>query len=208
MRILVVEDKPEHQESARATLDGHELFVVESYDAGINMLSVTSFDVVLTDMMMPMSEETLEPRAFNPSQQVPYGFVIALLATLKGAKFVAMVTDTNHHKGAMSAALDHLGDSYYRESFQPNFVINGAKAMFVHTPFYHEVLGQKQCGGCKGTGTCSECKGMGQSAEGRCFGCIQQEPGKCHFCRGAGKIDEVRRDRKDWGKVLADLLAE
>lgn len=67
------------------------------------------FEVVLTDMMMPMSKQTLAPEVFNPSEQVPYGFILALKATLFGAKFVAMVTDTNHHQSAMSASIDHLG---------------------------------------------------------------------------------------------------
>ena len=96
------------------------------------------FEIVLTDMMMPMSKEKLVPEAFFPNDQVPYGFVIALKAALRGAKFIAMITDTNHHHGAMSAAIDHLGDAYYEDGFKPNFVVNGARVMFVHAPFLED----------------------------------------------------------------------
>ncbi len=92
------------------------------------------FDAVLVDMMMPMSHETLAPDAFYPGEQVPYGFVLALRACQVGAKYVAMVTDTNHHKGAISAALDKIGSCYY-QGVEPLFEINGAKVLFIHTPF-------------------------------------------------------------------------
>lgn len=169
------------------------------------------FEVVLTDMMMPMSRETLAPGIFSPGEQVPYGFVIALRAALRGAKFVAMVTDTNHHEGAMSAAMDHLGHAYYHNGFKPNFVVNGAKVMFVHTPFLHEVLGKKACNMCGGSGSCRLCKGTGQRndqyAQGECNGCLE-DVGKCRTCKGGGQVDDVRQDRKDWGQVLKDLISD
>ena len=98
-------------------------------------MSPFPFEVVLTDMMMPMSLQTLSPEVFRLNEQVPYGFIIALQAAYRGAKYVAMVTDTNHHQGAMSAAIDHLSGAYYQEGFRPNFEINGAKVSFVHAPF-------------------------------------------------------------------------
>lgn len=178
MKILVIEDKAQHQESARATLQGHDVTILTSFEEAVEALEETvdrkkvqqgmqdagfaqlpedkelrqkywdlkdqlmnqaiapfPYDVVLTDMMMPMSGLTLAPGYFKPSEQVPYGYVIALRAALRGAKYVAMVTDTNHHHGAMSAALDQLSSGYYTEGFKPNFLINGAKCMFVHAPF-------------------------------------------------------------------------
>ncbi|MFH0874054.1 MAG: hypothetical protein V1846_04440 [Candidatus Komeilibacteria bacterium] len=257
MKILVVEDKEMHRQSARDSLAGHDVTIVDSFDAAMGLMAkkiddenVTRlmteagfpatpdrnggdeewkafwkahreaeaksvvpfpFDVVLTDMMMPMSRQTLASEAYHPAEQVPYGFIIALKAAKVGAKFVAMVTDTNHHKGAMSAAIDHLGTSYYREGFKPNFGVNGAKVMFVHTPFYREVLGQKDCEYCYGSGKCQYCHGSGQRhdeyVDGECNGC-HEDVGKCRTCKGTGKQDDVRQDRKDWGQVLADLTAE
>ena len=204
MKVLVIEDKEIHCLAATETLVGHEVTIVRSFDEAMEILESKvdreqmarllaeagfptapaygpeyaayseardkaaaqavipfPFEAVLTDMMMPMSQYTLDPRVFNYKEQVAYGFIIALRATLCGAKFVAMVTDTNHHMGAMSAAIDHLSDAYYRkEGFQPNFLINGAKVMFVHAPFITDIV--------------------------------------------AGK--EVY-ERKDWGRVLADLTS-
>ncbi|MDO8624644.1 MAG: hypothetical protein Q7R47_01070 [Candidatus Diapherotrites archaeon] len=255
MRILVIEDKKIHRESAEETLTGHEVTIVASFDEAMDLMEQKidegnaqrllgeagfstrpdrendeqwsaywkvrgeamaksvipfPFDVVLTDMMMPMSRKTLGDGVFNAREQVPYGFIIALRATLCGTKFVAMITDTNHHKGAMSAAIDHLGDAYYHAGFKPNFVINGARVMFVHTPFLEEVLGKKTCDSCNGSGSCRLCKGTGQRndeyVQGECNGC-RESIGKCSHCYGSGQIDDVRHDRKDWGKVLADLIA-
>lgn len=96
------------------------------------------FDVVLTDMNLPMSEFKLAPEWFKAGEQVPYGFVLALRACLVGVKFVAMVTDTNHHHGAMSAALDLIcpASSENRETngFNKAMTINGSTCMFMHAP--------------------------------------------------------------------------
>lgn len=172
------------------------------------------FDVVLTDMMMPMSKRTLASGVFNPTEQVPYGFVIALKATLVGAKFVAMVTDTNHHKSAMSAAIDHFGPSYYNERAKPNFTINGAKVMFVHTPFVQKITKGVPCDRCKETGVCSNCNGTGLNNDPKwqpreCHSCSHTDAvGKCTQCKGTGRYDRTDTlDTKDWGRVLADLIA-
>ena len=126
MKILVVDDKEGNRKSAEKTLEGHELTIVGSYEEAMNLMQVPPelrrgepapaipFDAVLTDMMMPMgNQQTLAPRFFKPTEQVPYGFIIALKAAMRGAKYVAMVTDTNHHAGAMSAALDAIDYTYY-----------------------------------------------------------------------------------------------
>lgn len=209
MKILVIEDKEMHQQSARETLVGHDVTIVESFDKAMELMcewNTFPYEVVLTDMMMPMSEKTLVSEAFNPSEQVPYGFVIALKAALRGAKFVAMVTDTNHHMGAMSAAIDHFGcGTYYTNGCKPNFVINGAKVVFVHAPFVEDAGGP--CKSCNGTLVCKICHGtgtrlpgpwlgVGDSCEPACFCTSNKVPGK--------NIVEVR---KDWEKVLADLTA-
>jgi CheY-like chemotaxis protein len=150
MRILVVEDKLKHQDSARRTLDGHDLTVVTTYDAALDLMKRDKlplpFDVALLDLMMPMSPRTLAGGVYDPAKQEPYGFVLALRAASLGIPKIAVVTDTNHHKGAMSAALDVLGycrkgdrdsdwNCYWRDELRPNFTINGAACMFVHAPF-------------------------------------------------------------------------
>lgn len=174
-----------------------------------------SYEVVLTDMMMPMSKRTLSPGVFNPSEQVPYGFIIALRATLFGVKFVAMVTDTNHHKGAMSAAIDNLGQSYCSDGCKPNFVINGAKVMFVHTPFVEKITKDVPCDQCvENPGVCSNCNGTGLNKNPdwrpkECHLCSHTDNvGKCTQCKGMGRHDRTDTlNTKDWGKVLTHLIA-
>jgi len=166
------------------------------------------FDTVLTDMMMPMSRSTLASGVYRYQEQVPYGFIIALKAALCGAKFVAMVTDTNHHQGAMSAAIDHLGGAYYREMFKPNFVINGATVMFIHTPFVKDMIKDAPCESCEENrpGVCSCCGGTltGKYTHEPCHMCTDN-PGKCKYCNGTTKADKEVHERKDWGQVLKDL---
>lgn len=182
MKILIVEDKQIHRDSAVTTLKGNTLTIVGSYGEGMKALkrntdyqlyeklcldsrhgqrpnsgsveqksawdkqdrelveratTYPDFDAVLVDMMMPMDRDTLAPGVFNHNEQVPYGFVLALRACQAGAKFVAMVTDTNHHKGALSAALDNLGSCYY-SWFEDLFEINGARSLFIHAPFVED----------------------------------------------------------------------
>lgn len=259
MRILVIEDKALNQDSARETLAGHEVTIVSSFDAAMEIMSEKideenaqrllveagfptrptppsqpevegvrerwmaywdakkaaeaqsvipfPFEVVLADMMMPMSRESLAPGLFNPKEQVPYGFVLALRAALSGAKFVAMVTDTNHHHGAMSASLDHLGSAYYYAGFKPNFTINGAKVMFVHAPFVTDIAVGASCYNCLGGAACGYCRTP--LVQGECRNCKfrGRKPEPCNVCHGEGKHDKAVYERKDWGQVLADLTA-
>lgn len=253
MRILVVEDKDMHRQSAKETLLGHEVTIVGSFDEAMDLMKETidnekvvlfmaeaglppkpdsnweqerwsaywrshsaaekksvipfPFEVVLTDMMMPMSRRTLAPGIFEYGEEVPYGFVIALRAALFGVKYIAMLTDTNHHKGAMSASLDNLGSASYHSS-APNFEINGAKAMFVHSPFVADIVGKEECYSCRGNpGVCRFCQGKGVDEEGEpCEHCCLNV-GKCDSCGGTGQKDKVEYERKDWGQVLKDLIS-
>lgn len=213
-RILVVEDTLEHQESAKKTLAGHEVTVVSTFREAMNQSG--EFDVVLTDMTFPIElGGAYNPRLATGGEGIiaHYGFVIALMAALRGAKYIAMITDTSHHAGAMSAALDFIGThGYYRESFSPNFVINGARVMFVHAPLLEEVVGKQDCWFCKGSGICASCTGTGVRSHSRgtfnCDSCSNTgNIGKCKECNGT-KLADLVEYRKDWGKVLRDLTAD
>ena len=173
MKILVIEDKAIHQESARETLIGHEVTVVPSYNEAYGLLKWKKefdFDAVLTDMNMPMSERNLSSRIiFRPDEQVPYGFILALAAAYRGAKYVALVTDINHHYGAMSAALDLLAPEYYdyrnkcMGDREKRFYINGARVIFVHAPFVVNIIKDQPCDLCtENPGVCTYCQGSGK----------------------------------------------
>lgn len=152
MKILVIEDSARHQESARQTLVGHDVTIVGSFDEALGatakyydyankkckavLTKENGFDAVLIDLMMPVSNSpTLIREPYKPDDQAPYGMILALLAAERGAKYVAVVTDTNHHDSPMSNAFDQLGPSYYRGSRIIKYTINGAICTFVHTPF-------------------------------------------------------------------------
>jgi CheY-like chemotaxis protein len=167
-----------------------------------------NFEVVLTDMNMPMSRQTLARGVFK-REEVPYGFILALRAATIGAKYIAMVTDTNHHQGAISAALDHLGASYYSGNEKP-FEINGAKVLFLHAPFVKDVVKDAPCESCaENPGVCSWCNGTltHKTYGGKCD-CAKRVAGKCYNCQGTTKYDKKVSERKDWGRVLAHLTGE
>lgn len=136
MKILVVEDTPMHQESARETLKGHELTIVDSFPKALEELQQEHpYDVVFTDLMLPMDDKGLYAEAFRRGELVPYGFVIVLRAALYKAKYVALVTDINHHTHAMAIAMDSIAHcGYDRWGQRPRFNINGATCMFAYAP--------------------------------------------------------------------------
>lgn len=146
MKILVIDDRDINQDSAATTLGGHEVTIIGSYDEAISVLvPECGYEVVLSDLMMPMSKETIIPGVYKNGELVPYGFILALRASAAGAKYVAVVTDTNHHNSAVSAAIDHAGGfkengdeawncGWEDGAIAPRFTINGAKAFFIHAP--------------------------------------------------------------------------
>lgn len=167
------------------------------------------FEAVLTDMMMPAGYAHAANANVRGDEQVPFGFILALKAAARGAKYVALVTDINHHNSAMSAGLDHLGDSYWRKGFTPNFEINGARVMFVHAPFVEDVVKDAPCTWCQEKpGVCNSCLGSGNSryGSGRCHSCKDQI-GVCQNCKGTTKADKTAHERKDWGTVLQALIS-
>ncbi len=233
MKILVIEDSAAHRQSAIQTLIGHDVTIVDSFDAAKELLQKSCwkdgaeienqmFDAVLTDMMMPMSKDGLAYGTYKPEEQVPYGLILALQAAYRGAKFVAMLTDTNHHNGAMSKALDLLGPAYYDSSDGDSnvatkvkrFEINGAKVVFVHTPFTQTVEKGAVCSRCSSNpGVCANCNGTGMNKNPNwrpleCHSCSHtSDVGKCTNCKGTGRYDRAHKQpTKDWGRVLNFLL--
>lgn len=235
MKILVIDDNPLNRESAKQTIIGHDLLVVDGWDAAMNVLGtrydkeaikaklvaaglpavpeevsatwsrpwseennntwkswwaaydksqkesqIPYWDVVLSDLLMPASRETMGDKGMKfVGQEMPLGFAIVLLAALNGAKYVAVATATNHHHHPAVAALDRFRPDYGRPA-KPNFVINGAKAMFMGGGAHYV----------EGT-VCSACGGD------------QAKMPECWDCNKTGKVRA-----KNWGYVLARLTAE
>lgn len=161
MKILVIDDDPKNRQSALDDLKAHQITTASTFieaiermspmiqgviseinrETGSNLLDTTvtiataekattckqdnNFDVVLTDAELPYSD--------NITQKMLHGFVIALRATQIGAKYVALVTNENHHgKTGLSSLAD--GDGKYETLIEKHFIINGVKVVFVNTP--------------------------------------------------------------------------
>lgn len=177
------------------------------------------WDVVLSDLLMPASRETMGGDGMRfVGQEMPVGLVLALLAAKNGAKYVAVVTATNHHCHPASAMLDRLGSSYWSDELKPNFAINGAKAMFVHHPAcYVSGISCPECKGAKYTkercGSCSiDSVPTGQKVDWQkrapipdtvCEGCDGTKQSRCYACNKTGNAEG-----KHWGMVLAQLVGE
>ncbi|MFA6445724.1 MAG: hypothetical protein WCW14_00535, partial [Candidatus Paceibacterota bacterium] len=74
--------------------------------------SYPNFDVVLTDLLVPASQQAQGPDGSRyVGQEMPLGTTIALLALVAGVKKVAVVTDMNHHNHPASAAFDCFGNT-------------------------------------------------------------------------------------------------
>ena len=122
-RILVIDDTPEHIASAETGLAGHRLTTAVGYEDAMNVLAKEKFDVVLTDLHLPMSSQMMGDK-FRLGELVPYGMLLMIEAARRGAKLVAVVTDLSHHEDPFSAAFDY----YSRFSVK----IEDAKVMMLH----------------------------------------------------------------------------
>lgn len=106
LRILVIDDTAKHIASAKKGLAGHRLTTATGYQEAMELLGKEKFDVVLTDLHLPMSSQTMGDK-FKLGELVPYGILLMIEAARQGAKKVAVVTDLSHHDDPFSAAFDH-----------------------------------------------------------------------------------------------------
>lgn len=125
LRILVIDDTPENIASAKKGLAGHRLATVTGYEDAMKILGSEKFDVVLTDLHLPMSSKTMGDK-FKLGELVPYGILLMVEAAHRGAKYVAVVTDLSHHDDPFSAAFDHFSHFSVK--------IDNAKVVMMHSP--------------------------------------------------------------------------
>ncbi len=107
LRILVIDDTKQNIDSAKKDLSGHRLMTATGYEEAMEILGSEKFDVVLTDLHLPMSSKTMGSK-FKLGELVPYGILLMIEAARQGAKLVAVVTDLSHHDDPFSAAFDHF----------------------------------------------------------------------------------------------------
>jgi CheY-like chemotaxis protein len=213
MKILVVDDKPMNLRSAHKTLSGHDVttspFFDEAMTFHLNEKIPKEFDVVLTDLMLPLDGAMIHDcdKRIDLKQQIPLGFIIALKAISLGVKFVAIVTDIGHN--ALEAIAQGLVEANLGE-----IKINGGKAMIYHAELLKEEedLVNLPCRACReNPGLCRRCYGLdslntgGEPKSSMFCDYCEKTNGLCPVCKGISFAPQPAK--KDWGKVLAKLIA-
>ena len=139
--ILVVEDTEKHQDSARNQFKDYTLTIAKNYEEGKKFLENSSYNVVLTDLMMPKGgRETMGPEGMKYIfDLLPFGFPLAFLAAKRKVPNIGIVTDVNHHDHPISAAIDPIS-TYWREpdSESSFYRINESKLGIFHAPFIED----------------------------------------------------------------------
>lgn len=182
MRILVVDDNPIHRASIETTLTGHEVVILSDYYIAQKTISSDHFDVVLVDLLMPVSSRGLTKKALSHQcmgQEMPIGWGLALQAALRGTKYVAIVSDDGHCSHPASVVLDYL--CYYYGYEDRRFTVNGTRLLLFNGMSTYPLK-------------CTDCDGT----EHRVL-----TPDRCQTCSGRGS---VFINGKNWGQALEHLL--
>ena len=192
MKVLVIDDSTNHQQSARQVLSAeHDLTVVGSYDEAAKLINrpynwekdpdFKYWDAVLCDLLMPAGRNAQGPNGMKyVGVEMPVGWSLAIQAAIEGAKYVAVVTDMNHHDHPASAMLDSLNRKI--------FTINGAKVLMTNYVNLVGITGTE--------GACPECGGTRKrkSDDGYSYDC---------YCKdGTG----FSQSGKDWARTLRHLV--
>ncbi len=219
MKVLVIDDNQVNLASALQTLIGHEVTLCSSHDEAEKLL-VTQYkegrdaleqtykgqgmdnwkayqkaktecelpywDAVLCDLLMPAGKKSQAgPGLEHVGKEMPVGWSLALRAAMKGAKYVAVASDMNHHDHPASAMLDHVG--------KHRFNIDGARVLLTNYVNHVGIHGSEV--------TCSKCSGTGIAD----YTSPDGSPCDCVYCK---KGIDYSKKGKDWGEILARLLAE
>lgn len=137
MRILVVDDKQEHLQAATSQLGpAHQVETRDEYTEAVALLTEGApFDVLLSDLLMPAEPQTLGAEGLRfLGHEIPIGLVLAFRAAAVGVKYVAVITDANHHNHPMSAAIDWINPAYWRQDGTRLFVVNDTRVLIAHAP--------------------------------------------------------------------------
>ncbi len=133
LKILVFDDNENNRKAAEAQLGKYNLTVVGTYDEAQELLCQETFDVVLTDLLVPVSSQMLgNMKEHFAGQEMPVGIFIGLLAAVRSrAKYVAVFTDSDHHAHPASACFDAFNNG--GESKPTVFTVEGSKVILSNT---------------------------------------------------------------------------
>lgn len=110
IKILIVDDNQENLERAKKEFSGRnvKLTCCSLFSVAADLLHERSYDVLLTDLMLPGEPNGIGEENAEIGKDTPYGLVLAIMARNKGMKNVAILTDISHHSGPIAWAMDRL----------------------------------------------------------------------------------------------------
>ncbi len=142
-KILVVEDTFKHQDAASALLEGHDLTIVDCFEAACDALGgegsresisrlATPYDVLLTDLFYPQGREARMTGDYAAaSEQQPFGIFLAQVAARLGVPYIGVVTDMDHHKHPLAYAFDFFSDPERRiYGANHRFTVDASRVMY------------------------------------------------------------------------------
>lgn len=147
MRILVIDDQERNLKFAMELVKYGEVVTIGSIYEAYNLLKEKEFDVVLTDLFMPVGEkgvgDVLVKNRPRVDEEVPAGLIFAIKAANKGAR-VVICTDSDHHQNYLCSLLDILQDRWDTErkdmvaDSQKHIVVVEARYAFVGRTGYSD----------------------------------------------------------------------
>lgn len=138
------------------------------------------WDVVLCDLLMPAGRKTQGDEGLRfAGQEMPVGWSLALVAAKYGARYVAVVTDMNHHHHPASAMLDPLANTVFSVGESRMLLTNDAGDVTI------------------------------EGSEHKCTHCTdgksrwRDQVSDCHYCNGTQIVSDYG---KNWQRVLDYLI--
>ena len=113
-KVLVIDDNQENLEAAKEQLgEDYNLTAISTFEEAKKMLSEEKWDIVMTDIFMPATEDGLTSEGLRHSHElVPVGLILALVALKENTPQIFIVSDTNRHSHPIAWAMDNIRSGY------------------------------------------------------------------------------------------------
>ena len=180
--LELLEERYDDEKRSSLIAKYREEGVKNSWSKACSETKLPYWDVVLCDLLMPAGRDAQGSKGKQfVGQEMPVGWSLALVAATRGAKYITVASDTNHHDHPASAMIDRIG------------VVNvdGAKVIFTNNISLVGIVGS-EC-------VCPTCNGTLRHNlrwDGKESDCT---------CKSGTSFSKWG---KDWGKILNQLLRE
>lgn len=148
MRILLVDDDHQNLDAWKKLLEHPKVAqtlwikskvsvdICSTFISAVDFLSQKKYDVVLTDMSMPVElSDTYRKRMHV--DQVPYWYVIVSAAKELGVRNIAIVTDSSHHSDPVSSSNSIVERHWFAPTIWRSwFIIQSWSKSWASNPHY------------------------------------------------------------------------